>query len=95
MFKENKFAFVFNGTDSQFPSAIFTDKVEAVNWIVGKRLTGILNKYPLDISLYDWAIKESLFHVKNENQTKPKFIQSFTCAAIEHWHFDDGVDQDE
>lgn len=83
--------YVFIGEESSFPSGIFTTLENAEGWIKKHLLSGILNRYPLDIGLYDWAIKEDFFTVKNDYQKEPKFIQKFTCASMEHFHFKEGV----
>ncbi|ROS17714.1 hypothetical protein EDF65_2095 [Chryseobacterium nakagawai] len=44
----------------------------------------------VDEGLYDWAIENDFFKVKNEHQKEAKFIQQFTCASIEHFHFENG-----
>lgn len=82
--------YVFIGEGSNFPAGIFTTLENAKEWIEKYSLNGILNKYPIDIGIYDWAIKEDFFTVKNEHQKQSKFIQRFTCASMEHFHFEDG-----
>lgn len=82
--------YVFNGNNSTFPSGVFTEYELALSWIENHKLSGILNLYPLDVGLYDWAISNNFFIVKTENQKKSNFIERFTCASIEHFHFVDG-----
>lgn len=88
----NKFVWVFKGAgNSVFPSAIFTTKSEAENWIKENVLSGVLTKYPLDISLYDWSIKNEYFRPKNDFQKNAKTIGSFNSAYLEDYHYIDGV----
>jgi hypothetical protein len=82
--------YVFNGNNSVFPSGLFTEHELAVNWIKLNKLSGVLNVYPVNIGLYDWAIENNLFAIKNDNQRKPSFIERFSCAELEHYHFDNG-----
>ena len=42
------------------------------------------------MGVYNWAIKENFFTIRNEYQKESKFIQRFTCASMEHFHFEDG-----
>ena len=78
------------GEGGNFPSAIFTSYGEAEKWIMVNKLTGSLNEYPIDIPVYDWAIKKEYFEPKRDNQKSNKFIQRFTSASMNHWHFEDG-----
>ena len=82
--------FVFNGEGGQFPAGIFTELDAAKLWIKKYALSGILNVYPLNIGIYDWAIEHGFFQVKNVGQSKSSFVGKFTCAAIEHYHFENG-----
>jgi hypothetical protein len=82
--------YVFIGEDANFPSGVFTTFKNAEDWIKKYSLSGILNKYPLDIGIYDWAIEKDFFTIKNEYQKESKFIQRFTSASMEHFHFENG-----
>ncbi|NDV66711.1 hypothetical protein [Bacteroides sp. 224] len=85
---------IFKGEGaSPFPSGVFSEKEKADNWIKNNKLSGVLIEYPLDISLYEWAISSGLFTPKNELQETPKFIQNFTCASTNHFHYIDGVEE--
>lgn len=82
--------YVFIGEGASFPAGIFTTLEKAEEWIRTHSLSGILSKYPVDKGLYDWAIQEDLFKVKNDYQKDSKFIQRFTCASSDHFHFEEG-----
>ena len=82
--------YVFIGEESHFPAGIFTTLENAEGWIKKYSLTGILNIYPVDIGLYDWAIAKDFFTVKNDYQKESRFIQRFTCASMEHFHYENG-----
>lgn len=92
--KEN-IIYVFCGNNSIFPSAVFTTQKKAIHWIKENKLSGTLNNFPMDISVFDWAIKKEFFKVKNEYQKTPEFIQNFTCASMEHIHFENGKQKGE
>jgi hypothetical protein len=61
------------------------------HWIAKHKLTGMLIDYPLDVGVYDWAIQQDLFEVKTIKHQTPQFIQGFTTAGQEHYHFEDGI----
>lgn len=88
---EDESVWIFSGTGSRFPSGVFADKGAAFTWISKNNLSGLLTEYPLGQGVYDWAIANSFFQASKEHQTKPEFIQSFTCASQEHYHFEDGT----
>lgn len=81
---------VFNGARSDFPSGVFTEREPAEKWIEANGLTGTLTKYPLDVGVYDWAIEKGLFKPKKPHETTTEFIQRFTTASQEHYHYEDG-----
>ena len=82
---------VFHGEDAKLASAVFRSKAAAAEWIAEHRLSGLLTAYPLDVSVFDWAVADGRFKPK-EGQHNPRFIQSFTSAYLEHAHFHDGVE---
>jgi hypothetical protein len=90
-----KTVWVFHGTGGRFSSAIFSSIDIAGNWIRSNRLSGVLTEYPIDVSVYDWAIDNDYFEVKKADQATPLFMQNFTCASQEHFHFEDGKRDDE
>ncbi len=87
---QEPFIYVFIGVDAGFPTAVFNSMGEMELFIGQNKLTGIVNKMPVGISLYDWAIQKEFFKPKRDYQKEAKFIQSFSCASMEHWHFEDG-----
>lgn len=56
---------VFNGANSRFASAIFRTKETAEAWIKKNKLSDVLTLYPLDQSVYDWAIAKRVFRPKS------------------------------
>jgi hypothetical protein len=85
-----EYVYVFNGNHSSFASAIFITKELAFDWITLNKLSGILNVYPLNVSLHDWAIQQDFFKPKTEYQKQATFIQNFSTAFMEHYHFENG-----
>lgn len=81
---------VFNGSSGKFPSAVFSKKELANAWIKQHKLTGILTAYPVDISIYDWAIDKGYFSPSKDEQTRSEFIGRFSSASQEHYHYEDG-----
>jgi hypothetical protein len=81
---------VFNGGGG-FPAAVFSTREKAEEWIASRRLSGILTEYPLDVSLYDWAITNGTFKPKRPEHSEPQFIGRFSSAHTDHYHYEDGV----
>jgi hypothetical protein len=90
--ESTEFVWVFAGARSTLSSAVFTDKKTADAWISGHRLSGMLTKYPLNTGIYDWALKANKFIPKRDDQKTPEFIGRFTCAYLEHYHYENGID---
>lgn len=88
---EIKDVWIFNGVKAKFPSAVFLTKEEAFMWIKKKELTGALTRYPVGISVHEWATQNGHFKVKCEDDFTPEFIGNFSSAAQEHFHFEDGI----
>jgi hypothetical protein len=82
---------VFNGPRSTFPSAIFSRKELADEWIKKNRLTGTLTAYPIDVAVYDWAISKGYFEPKKDEERSPAFIEKFSSGSQEHYHYEDGA----
>ncbi len=82
---------VFNGAKARFASAVFSSKELAVGWITKNRLSGVLTRYPLDMSAYEWALARGHFTPSREDQRTPEFIGKFTSASQEHYHYEDGI----
>ena len=79
---------VFHGVGGCFTSGVFASREQAEAFINRYRLAGILTKYPVGISAYDWAIEEKLFEPRKPEHYEAGFIQRFTTASQEHYHYD-------
>jgi hypothetical protein len=82
--------YIFTSHYSPFPLGVFYDMENATEWIKKNSLTGILGEYPINIGLYDWAIENQYFIPKNDAEKQAKFIEKFTCASMNHFHFENG-----
>ena len=87
-----EYVFVFVGEESTLPSAIFLDLNSINRWIASNLLSGSVHKLPINISLYDWTIMKGYFEPKKGYQKEARFIQRFTSASVEHWHYENGVE---
>jgi hypothetical protein len=85
-----KSIWVFNGDNSRFSSGVFSSQETAEESIAKHKLSGILTEYPIDTLVYEWAITKQFFKLKHDYQTTPKFIQAFSSAYQEHFHYEDG-----
>ncbi|MCZ2343189.1 MAG: hypothetical protein LC104_15555 [Bacteroidales bacterium] len=81
---------VFNGSGGAFPSTVFTTILLAENWIAEHKLSGTLTWYPLNIAVYDWTIRAKCFYPHEDHQKTPEFIQRFSSAHAEHYHYENG-----
>jgi hypothetical protein len=81
---------VFNGEGSPFPAAVFSSRDKAEAWIAEHALSGCLTKYPLDVAVYDWVISQGLWSPREPYQREPAFIQRFSSAYQEHYHYEAG-----
>ena len=79
---------IFCGEKSNFPSGVFTSRQNAEAWINEHGLAGTLTLYPLDQSAYDYAIANGWFEPKTPKQKLPEFIQRFSSASQEHYHYE-------
>ena len=86
--------FVFQGNNATFSSAVFRSIENAKQWIEKYKLNGTLTEYPLDYPIYNWAIDNGFFKVKNEFDQSPRLIAGFSSAYQKHWHFTDGKSED-
>lgn len=90
----NKQVWVFQGEGAVNPAAVFSSQFVAEVWIENHNLTGLLTGYPLDSSVYDWAVSNSFFRPDKSHQLSPKFISRFTSAHLPHFHFVEGKRDD-
>src|SRR5688500_155156 len=71
-----KRVWVFNGARNHFPSAVFTERRLAEAWIQKNQLEGTLTAYPLNISIYDWAIDKDVLLRSKRNRRPPVSLQT-------------------
>ena len=81
---------VFHGANASLTAGVFSTRKKAEDWIAHNSLTGRLTRYPLDMSVYDWAVQKGYWKPRRDDQATPEFKQRFTSASLEHYHYDDG-----
>jgi len=79
---------VFSGNGGSFPAAVFSTKHLAEEWIRSTGVSGTLTEHPLNISAYEWSITNGSFTPRREDQKQPKFIQQFSSASQDHYHYE-------
>ncbi len=72
----------------QTQAAVFSTREKAEQWISTNGLQGMLTKYPVDVSVYEYAIQNGWFTPQRADQELPAFIQRFTSASQEHYHYE-------
>jgi hypothetical protein len=86
----NNNIWIFHGSKSQFSSGAFETIEQAEEFIFKYKLTGVLTKYPVGKSAYDWACENDLFKPKKEEHFEASFVQKFSSASQEHYHYENG-----
>ena len=81
---------VFNGSNAQFPSGVFTQRDVAEKWIRNHSLSGTLTAYPIEVGAFDWAVSAGHFTPDFDIQRSAEFIQRFSSARQEHYHYEQG-----
>lgn len=84
---------VFNGSGRRYPnlpSALFLSRQDAEKWIGQYSVSGLLTRYPLNTSVYDWAIEQEFFRPSKKQHTESQFIENFSSAHLEHYHYESG-----
>lgn len=82
-----KWVWVFSAS-SRFPCGIFETREQAEAWINENKIDGCLTRYPLGEGIYDHAVKMSYFTPKRDYQFEPEFKSNFSCASLEHHHYE-------
>lgn len=85
------YVWIFVDSNRHLPSGVFTELQLAEHWIRSNLLSGILTRYPINISVYDWAITNGYFKVKTNKHSSPHFIGGFSSAYQEHYHYNQGA----
>ena len=90
MTDDKKSVWLFHGDEGRFSSAVFSTEKFAHDWIQTNKLSGVLTEYPLDQSVYDWAIENNKFEIRRDRHESAQFKQTFTSAYQQHFHYVDG-----
>jgi hypothetical protein len=80
---------IFNGGETGLPVAVFVSREQAEECIERLELSGLLTKYPVGITVYEWAEKNDLLPRKRSNLCPT----DFTTGALEHYHYRKGKDE--
>lgn len=90
----NNFLWIFNGNlrvGVELPSGVFLRKQKAQKWIEELGIEGVLTPYPVDISVYDWAIQNQFFTPQLSEDSSPAFIAKFIFTY--HYQYLSWVEQ--
>src|ERR1700704_4357436 len=82
---------IFSRAKKHFRGGVFTRRDVAESWIKKICLTGTLTLYPVDVGAYEWAIEKGIFKPRKPHQTEARFIGGFTGAAMDRFHYENGV----
>lgn len=82
---------VFLGDGATHAAAVFSARERAEAWIARHGLSGILTLYPVDQPIHEWAIDRGSFTPKYLSHTEARFIQRFSSAYQEHYHYEAGT----
>ncbi len=81
---------VFVGDGSKLPCGVFYCLDTADKVIGNLKLSGLLTSYPIGMTVYEWAIAKAYFRPSRNSQEAPSFIQQFSSASLDHFHYLDG-----
>ena len=81
--------YVFHGSGGKFASAVYESLDQATKSIAKLGMSGLLTWYPIGFTVYEYSTDMGFF--KGRSREDVKFIQRFTSASLEHYHFEGGV----
>lgn len=85
---------IFHEASSKYSGGVFTSISDAEAFVVKYKLSGMLTKYPLNQSVFDWAIENDMHNISahkiKEKSINPRFVGGFTTASQEHYHYENG-----
>jgi hypothetical protein len=81
---------VFHGDGARHASGVFVSEEQAMAWIEGHRLTGLLTEYPLGVGSYDDAVERGRFKPSRDHHGTPQHIGAFSPGHTRHVHVVDG-----
>lgn len=84
----DNFLFVFHGEGAKFASGVYDSLEGAKRSIASHKMSGILTCYPVNETAYDYAVRNEFFQPKPTQSES--FVQRFTSASQEHYHFQNG-----
>lgn len=84
----DRFVFVFHGAHAKFAAGVYDSLEDAKRSVSAHKMSGILTRYSINETAYDYAIRNDFFHPKPAKSES--FVQKFTSASQEHYHFLNG-----
>lgn len=87
-----EYLWIIQSCENQNIIGCFTEKQAAEKHIHQHQLKCTLTQYPIDISVYDWAIAHQYWTPKSDLQKSSKFKERFNSAYLDHDHY--GQNQD-
>ncbi|MBQ9372294.1 MAG: hypothetical protein IJU03_08890 [Thermoguttaceae bacterium] len=90
-----QYIWVFDGIGGRFPSAVFSTRELAEAYIKKYQVSGTLTRYPIDIPVYEYVIEKGWWKPSRDYQSTSRFIQSFSSAYLEHFHYARGLGEGE
>ena len=92
---KGNYVWIFHGVSGRFSSGVFSEREIANSWIKENKLTGVLTQYPVDKGVFDWAVSEGLFKPEADKHASSEFIGSFSSASQNHFHYENGVSEED
>jgi len=87
----SKFIWVFVGNGGPFPSAVFSSKQRADDWIGSKGLFGVFTLYELDVPAIERSLALGTFRPRPGEPLTADKIGRFAGGEA-HWHYENGKD---
>ena len=84
---KNNYIWLIQSSENLNVIGCFMRKHEAETYIFENNLKCMLTKYPINMSVYDWAIQNNFWQPKNDLQKNSKFRAKFNSAYLEHDHY--------
>jgi hypothetical protein len=81
---------IFHADGARFASGVFNSKADAMAWVAGHRLTGLVTEYPVGVGCYDLAVAAGRFTASKPHHGSPEHVGSFS-PGLDHVPVVDGV----
>jgi hypothetical protein len=88
---DSEWVWIFVGAQAAFPGGVFTELERAEAWILRHQLSGTLSRYPVDDGVYVHALRRCWFSPRTDEHRSSRFIERFSSASLEHYHYEGGM----